>query len=96
MPSVLVVVVLVLMVAMIAMEVVEVPTVRQSLVPAVGAVNVHVSGVQRVDISLAIRGLLPRLVVDGWSSGGCVRLSIHDLIICFCVRDGQVVEDFAA
>jgi hypothetical protein len=45
MPSVLVVVVLVLMVAMIAMEVVEVPTVRQSLVPAVGAVNVHVSGV---------------------------------------------------
>ena len=87
----LVVVVLVLMVAMIAVDVVEMPTVRQCLVPAVRAVDVHVAGVRLVDFSLAIGALASRLVVDGRSFGGCVR-SAHGPIICLCVRDGQVME----
>ena len=92
----LVVVVLVRIVAMLAMDIVEVPAMRQGLVPALCAVNVHVAGVRRVDVNVAIRDLLPRLVVDGWRSGGCAWLSIHRFIICLRARDGQVVEDFAA
>ena len=92
----LVVVVLVRIVAMLAVDVVEMLAVRQSLVPAVCAVDVHVAGVRSVHINVAIRDLLPRLVVDGWSSGGCACLSSHGLIICLCARDGQVVKDLAA
>lgn len=91
----LVVVVLVLMVAMVAVDEVEVATVRQGLVPTVRAMNVHMASVRRVDVNLAIRVVLPRLVVDGRSLGGGVRLSVHDFIICLRAREGQVVEDFA-
>lgn len=91
----LVVVVLVLMVAMIVVDVVKVPTVRQSLVPAVCAVNVHVAGVRLVGFSLAIGALAARLVVDGRSLGRCVR-SVHGPIICPPARETPVVEHFAA
>jgi hypothetical protein len=92
----LVVVVLVRIVAMLAVDVVEVPAMRQGLVPAICAMNVHVACVRRVDINFAIRDLLPRFVVDGWPSGGCACLHTHGFIIGLCARDGQVVEDFAA
>ena len=90
----LVVVVLVVVVVMLAVDVVEVPTMRQGLVPAICAVNVHVAGVRRMDVNLAIRDLLPILIIDGWPSGGGACVSTHGSIICLGARDRQVVEDF--
>jgi len=96
---VLVVVVLVQMVAMLAMNVVEVPFMKQGLVSALRAVNVHMPNVRRVDLNLVAignDGMLSRPVVVGRAFRGGVRSGVHAPIICLCEREARDMEDFAA